>query len=378
VGFWHTGYMEFHEPTGEGSSPFAAPKPVTFPCATCGVEFSTARDLRVHTFEGHPVRRPVLVFNGRECGRSRLIITSETMPKDWVIRTADAVSINGKTFSVGDAGEFLSSQRSGVVDVTLSNLDVVKTFQFEFALADMEDLDGVDAALARLVDGAELSRRSIDDFIMRCKQYPTAVRYQSGLADYLYGVLAREDALGADISEPSGASSDYEGKYDRAVGILRSFDRPPAEAICGIVAFHYNQFERAMTKTKSQRVAEVSLRFQALLKGQSWSADALSQSPHPSLDVALSDSIIEQVLRWTALPLDGTAAADMDELAANIRSQRPYDALKLHLVAAEHALAVGDISAASRHAESLRHSRLCEKWYADFRLRTKRQGVLEK
>ena len=113
------------------------------------------------------MRRPVLVFNGRECGRSRLTITSETTPKDWVIRTAEAVSVNGKTIPIGGAAEFLSSQRSGVVDVTLSNLDVVQTFQFEFALADMEDLDGVDAALARLVDGGELSRRSIDDFIMR-------------------------------------------------------------------------------------------------------------------------------------------------------------------------------------------------------------------
>jgi len=370
--------MEFHEPTGEGSSPFAEPKQVTFPCTTCGVEFSTASDLRVHTFEGHPMRRPVLVFNGRECGRSRLTITSETTPKDWVIRTAEAVSVNGKTIPIGGAAEFLSSQRSGVVDVTLSNLDVVQTFQFEFALADMEDLDGVDAALARLVDGGELSRRSIDDFIMRCKQYRTAVRYKSGLANYLYGVLAREGAAAGEGSERSGEGSGYEGKYDQAVGILRSFDRPPAEAICGIVAFHYNQFERAMTKTKSQRVAEVSLRFQALVKGESWLPDALSQSPHPSLDVTLSDSIIEQVLRWTALPLDGTAADDIAELAANIGSQRPYDALKLHLVAAEHALAVGDFPAALRHAESLRHSRLSEKWYRNFRPRVQRQGVLEK
>ncbi|MGO4591567.1 hypothetical protein [Paenarthrobacter sp. 2TAF44] len=288
------------------------------------------------------------------------------------------MKINGKTISIGGAAAFLSSQRSGVVDVMLSNLDVVQAFQFEFALADMEDLDGVDAALARLVDGGELSRRSIDDFIMRCKQYPTAARYQSGLANYLYGVLAREDAVGAEISERSRESSDYEGKYDRAVGILGSFDRPPAEAICGIVAFHYNQFERAMTKTKSQRVAEVSLRLQALLKGENWLPAALSQSPHPSLDVALSDSIIEQVLRWTALPLDGTAAGDMAELAANISSQRPPDALKLHLVAAEHALAVGDVPTAVRHAESLRHSRLSEKWYANFQPRTKGQGVLEK
>ena len=115
----------------------------------------------------------------------------------------------------------------------------------------------------------------------------------------------------------------YQGKYDRAVGILGAFDRPPAEAICGIVAFHYNQFDRAMTKTKSQRVAEVSLRFQAMLTGAHWLDGDLSSSPHSSLDFALSDSLIEQVLEWSALPLDGSASGRVVELVENLASQRP-------------------------------------------------------
>jgi hypothetical protein len=375
MGFWHTGYMEFHEPTGEGTGHLVTVLPDMFPCRTCGVEFSTEPDLRVHTFEGHRIQRPVLVLKGRECGRSRLTITRETVADDWAIRNADTITLNGARTSVASAAKVLSSTRSGVVNVALSNQDLVQFFQFEFTLAGEDDLNGVDAALARLIDSGELSLRAIDDFIMRSKRYPTSARYLSGLANYLYGVLAREGITESGVRDESHDEGGYQGKYDQAVGILGSFDRPPAEAICGIVAFHYNQFERAMTKTKSQRVAEVSLRFQALVKGEAWLSGNLSQSSHPSLDMALSDSVIEQVLGWSALPLDGTAVGDIAELATNIGLQRPNDAFKLHMVAAEHALAAGDISSAKQHAEHLRHSRLTEGWYAGFRERVQLQGA---
>ena len=345
------------------------------PCGTCGLEFASETDLRVHRFRGHRLQRPELVLDGRDCGYGRLTITNETSPADWVIRNADAISINGRATTIASAVQLLSTQRSGVVEVTLTNADGSRSHQFEFVLADIPDLDGVDAALGRLIRGGELSLRAIDDFIVRSKRYPTATRYLSGLADYLYGVLAREGAAESGLLDASIEGGGYEGKYDRAVSILGSFDREPAEAICGIVAFHYNQFERAMTKTKSNRVADVSMRFQAMLSGAPWSTLDLTGAPHSSLDLALSDSVVDQVLAWSALPLNGTATSDVAEMVANIETQRPYDAFKLHLVAAEHSLASGDVAAGATHAEHLRHSRSAEDWYSDFRQRL--QGSFE-
>ena len=123
---------------------------------------------------GMPFRVYVLVFRGRECGRSRLAVTAETSPAHWVMRNAQSARVNGRPTTPSGARRFLSSQRSGVSDVVLTNGDVSQTFQFEFSLAEEEDLQGVDAALARLIDGGELSLRAIDDFIMRSKPYPTA------------------------------------------------------------------------------------------------------------------------------------------------------------------------------------------------------------
>lgn len=364
MGFWHTGYMEFHEPSGEGWARPAKPAPPTYPCPRCGLVFSSEQDLHVHAFGGHSIRRPILVLMGRECGRSRLTVTTPTSPANWVTRNAQRAAVNGRRITPEEIAPLLSAQRSGVFDVELANDGVVQDFQFEFKLAEEDDLRGVDEALERFIEGHELSLRAIDDFIMRGKRYQTASRYLAGLADYLYGVLRRE---GIDPAAPVNAP--YEAKYDQAVGVLGAFDRPPAEAICGLVGFHYNQFDRAMTKTRSERVAAVSLRLQAMLAGKPWIADDLSSAPHTSLDIALSDSVIDRVLQWCAMPLDGNATGRAADIVAALPEQRPYDALKLRLIAAEHFLAAGDPGAAVREAEELRHSQKTEHWYANFRSR---------
>ena len=364
MGFWHTGYMDFHEPTADDDGPFAR-TPATFTCRTCDAHFATHRDLNVHLFEGHATARPLLILRGRECGRSRLTITTETSPSDWAIRSSDRVTVNNARVAIDAAIQLLSAQRRGVIDIGLHNSGVEQ--KFEFALADNDDLEGVDSALQHFIEGGELSRRSIDDFIMRSHHFATAATYRGGIASYLYGVLARErESEAGSINAGSGA---YEAKYDQAVASLGAFDRPPAEAICGIVAFHYNQFRRAMTKTRSRRVAEVALRFESMLNGTSWDTSDLTVSPDTSLDHMLSDSVIEQVVTWSAIPLDGSAT-EATELISSIHSQRSSDAFKLHLIAAEHLRAAGDIDAARHEADQIRHTRAAERWYKNFRLRT--------
>ena len=364
MGFWHISYFEFHEPSDEGTWVLAAPAPPTYPCPRCDLVFSSEQDLHVHRFGGHSTSRPVLVLMGRECGRSRLTITTPTSPAHWVTRNARRAAVNGRRIAPEEIAPFLSAQRSGVFDVELANDGVAQEFQFEFKLAEEDDLWGVDVELERLIEGRELNLRVIDEFIMRARAYRTASRYLAGLADYLYGVIHREG-----IDPAASANVGYEAKYDQAVGVLGAFDRPPAEAICGLVGFHYNQFGRAMTKTRSERVAAVSLRLQAMLAGRPWIVADLTSEPHTSLDIALSDSVVDRVLQWCAVALDGSASDQVADILAALPEQRPYDALKLRLIAAEHFLAAGDPTSAVWVAEGVRNSHKAEHWYANFRSR---------
>ena len=128
MGFWHTGYMDFHESSEEVRTK-PEPRPPTFPCPACGLEFSSERDLRIHSFGGHPQHRPVLVYSGRECGRSRLTVTGTTTPSDWVLRDVGEAWINRVPTSVKEAAQILSTQHSGIVDVTLANGGVRRTLK---------------------------------------------------------------------------------------------------------------------------------------------------------------------------------------------------------------------------------------------------------
>lgn len=371
MGFWHTGYLEFHEPPQDRDLESWTPPPPRYPCAVCGAEFSSEADLRIHTFAGHPTEQPVLVLNGRECGRRRLTITYQTSAEAWVAKNADTAWINEQKVALSDALRHLARQKNGVVDVRLGNEQVTRDFHFEFALAEREDLEGVDSALDRLIRGEDLSPYTIDAFIMRSKKYPTAERYYAALAGYLYGLLERE-ADGEGNLPDSTHRGAYEDRFDAAVNVLGTFDRPAAEAICGIVAFHYNQFDRAMTKTRSDRVANVSMRFKAMLDGQPWDRGDLASSAHGSLDYALSDGVVAHVLRCSAMALDGSAPSrSVAEMVALIDRQRPADQFKLRLIAAEHFLAAGDSSSAVRHADVVRYGD-AERWYDGFRRRLER------
>lgn len=366
MGFWHTGYLEFAEPHEPG--PFPDQAPPTYDCTECPAVFASEADLHVHRFSGHASRRPFLVFRGREAGRTRLTITEPTTVDEWSIHHADEVRLNNRPTTVKAAVAQLAKHELGVVDVELRQGTTLEEYQFEFALAAESDLVGVDAALERFIESGECSLATIDAFIERGKPFRSAKRYLDGLANYLYGVLAREkqDSLVAGRErEPA-----YQGKYDTAVRMLGAFDRPAAEAICGMIAFHYNHFDLAMSKTNSPRVAEVALRLNATLAGRSWRTADLRMTDHPVLDRVLSDSVIEQIVTWSALPLDGSATSDFDEIAASWDSHRSYDALKLRLVSAEHLLAVGEVAAATRVADALRQSRTTDLWYSGFRRRT--------
>ena len=373
MGFWQTGYMEFHERDSGPLGPPCPPKPTEFPCPECALVFSSERATRAHQFDGHAARRPTLVFRGRECGRTRLMVTSASSPADWTTSDIEHLSVNSRETSPAEAARYLARVTSGVQTVTVSNGPLERTFEFDFCLADEADLELVDQALEKLIAGRELSRNAIDAFIMRAGRGVTARRYREGLATYLYGVLAREDAEDRGRVNASCAPL-YEQRYNSAVALLSTFDRPAAEAICGLVALHYNQFDLAVRKTNSHRVSDVAARFRSLLTGGPFVRTSLADRPHGSFDQALSDSVTEDLLDVGAAPLDGTTAPVAGHVLTGLSDLRPQDQFKVRLIAAEAMLATGDIDGAARHGEALRHSKETGAWYAGFRTRLQEVG----
>lgn len=369
LGFWHTGYMEFHEPVEWLDRPRPEPRPPTFPCERCGEVFDSSDDLAVHLFDGHTTARPVLLLRGRECGRSRLAVNATTGAQDWKFRNATAVRVNGRHCSDREAQVALASATDGVVTVVLEGEVSKSEFEFSFSIAGVGDLDGVDEGIADLVRGKSLTIEAIEVFIRRTEQFPSARRYRDSIANYFYGVLARERSAESGLITDDRGTSAYQRRFDEAVAELGRYDRAPAEAITGLVAFHYNQFDRALRKTLSPRVAQVAMRFAQLIIGQP-TKDLVARVPErASLDYALSDNEIEQIIHWCSIPLDGTACREVADMETRLSKVEPADAMKLRIIAAEHYLACGERDEGRRHMAVLRQTKELDAWTNRYRER---------
>ncbi|WP_395307524.1 hypothetical protein V4U86_19170 [Mycobacterium sp. AMU20-3851] len=373
MGFWHTGYEGFHEPEDTHVWAPQAPKPPVFNCPRCDRKFASRDDLAVHEFDGHATVRPVLTLHGRECGRSRLAVIAPTVETDWTIENARAVHINGRVCDEAEARRVLASATSGVVSLVLDGDVADQRFEFKFDIADGDDLAGVDDGLYDLIGGKSLSFSAIDGFIRATNRFTTARSYRDSYANYFYGVLARERSTEARAVESDADRTRYVRQFDEAVAELGRYERPPAEAISGLVAFHYNQFDLALRKTRSPRIAQVALRFARLLAGETGTATIELAHDAGSLDYVLSDNEIEQVIHWSSIPLDGAIRTEIAEMEQALSRVEPTDGMKLRVVLAEHHLAAGEPDRAETHIGALRHSEDLDKWTKSYQQRRRRQ-----
>ena len=372
MGFWHTGYMEHHEDdffSAVFPSVKAPYRPPVIPCPDCGLTFGTLQDFELHRFNGHLFLRPTLLLRGRECGRSRLTVAEPTTDGDWSVLDSELAIVNGRKAEPSEVGFILSGFSHGVARVVLANEKSEQEFDLRFSVADPSDLDGVDDRLHEMVHRHQLTIAAIEGFLAATTQYVTAADYRNGIATYLYGVLARERSPESGLEHGK-----YRAKFDEAVSLLAGFDRVPADVICGLVAFHYNHFDRAILRTQSPRVAWASSRLQRLLRSEELTHDEVVAPERSSLDFVLSDAATEQVLSWCCIPLDGSAGVEIEEIEASLDAQEPFDQLKLRIIAAEHHLRTGADERARPHVSELQHNPVTEAW-AHAHVRRTRRGA---
>ena len=98
MGFWHTGYIEFHEPSGLDVG--YRPSKVWYPCRHCTSKFDTMEDLRRHRFEAHPLARPMLFVQGAEVGATPFRVTRQLTAADIQLDKATKATLNGKPIHV--------------------------------------------------------------------------------------------------------------------------------------------------------------------------------------------------------------------------------------------------------------------------------------
>ena len=348
MGFWQTGYMEFHEPDGLDGFEYS-PSPATYPCHYCDRVCATADELQRHRYEAHPLRRPPLYIRGIEVGSEPHRITRPLREEDVRAEGVDVAVVNGREVAVENLATFLTQVSTDVCRVTLRNVDISTEFTLDFCIAEDDDLLGIETEFQRLVREARLDTRALEGFISHCRTFTTATRYCDGICSYLYGVLAKEESPDSSLRPGS-----YTKKFNRASHELSAYDRPIARQVCALIEFHFNHFSDAKQRAPQTRVAHAAARFATPAARSKLSRLPASRTAI-YLEQLFTDWTTERVIRW-AIRDAASLVPEIDDMQSCLsRSKQEYDTVKLSFLLAEAYRAAGHVDQASRLARSLRN-----------------------
>lgn len=351
MGFWHTGYAEFHEATGFGD--WTGPDlTMRFDCERCSARFDSLEALRKHRFEAHPLRQPRAFFQGLELGAQTVKIRSPFALGDFEFALAEQARVNGQAIPLTGVAAHLASLNDEFVKLDLIGAGVTVSHKVDIRIARDEDLQAVEAALLRMAGLRRLTVEAIQALIEECSAFKSANDYVQGLTRYLYGVLAKERAPSSSLH-----FDEYLRYFNEAEQTLAGFDRPVARLIRALVAFHFNRFGDARRLAPTKRLRTAAGAFETLLGakqvcGGSFGAPFSSKSDS-AIEALLTDIHSESILAWLASGRDGMAEASNNLEAALEHPWAEYDKLKIRLMLAESCLVRSEDQRARQIAREL-------------------------
>ena len=368
MGFWHTSYIEFHEPTGlDLSVRQLLRQPPLFVCDRCGQSFSSVDARDGHRFEAHPKHEPVLIVQGRELvGTHRLRVTQVLLPSD-VQLDCDRAWLNDCEIPVRELRNALADRGTrDVCRIRLRKEGIDTSFEVEFRIAADEDVSHVESRFAEIVRCGRLDSRVVDDFIGTKSEFGTAIDYCDGICRYLYGVLTRERRSSLPLAS-------YEQQFNNAANTLAGYDRLLARTLCSLIQFHFNHFGESAALAPKSRLGEISERYAHWIhsdrnerpRGEDKrpATPATHRAPTTgSFDRLVTDEVTEEIMCWSMCPLRELSAVAAD-IEARLTNDVPvYDQAKLRVLLGEFHAAYGETGRALPHAQFLRHTPPFEAW----------------
>lgn len=363
MGFWHTGYIEFHEQSGlhehEAPRVVATPKP-DYECEVCGAAFWSDDKLAHHRMEVHPRRRPQLFLRQMQAFEPLNIVSTPLAVKDVRVVHASRVTLDGNVIDHARLSARLSKMNQGVSDVILSDAGIDTRYRIKFEIANQRDLGEVDRAIFELASRHELTVDRIGDFVARCERYPTVRRYVDGLAQYLYGSLAKEQTGGTHIPYEN-----YRERFNLALESLRGFRTSLSSVVVGLVNFSENVFDGYDLLDHAPRLQGAMQFFSQVLSGH---GVPTLENPTESLGSSSArvpaDAMTENLMGW-AHELMRVRRLDDEALLRKMRQDPrtpPDDLFKLSILLAEHCLFEGRSEEAQNFARPYTDHPLFRQW----------------
>ena len=283
----------------------------THRCPECPAEFASAVDLGDHLTTEHPIPQPHLLLGGTR------------VPGNWIIRqpvdsaglrimnaTEVDLSINGASLRATSAAAFrqiLDEMREGVLELHLHNRGALQRYDIRILIPEGRELHRLEDEFMTRLARDDVTVSDVRRFDEAISVGPSAREYASGLADYVYGMLAKDGA--GQTTLPFAVFPD---KLKRSLGVLGTFERPLATAIANCIRFNLNDF-RSAWKPCGVRVLDHAFRiFRQLALGKTPGSTVLLPDEngieHPLCPV---DATTQSILSLIDSPTQLTALRDM-------------------------------------------------------------------
>ncbi|WP_036991333.1 hypothetical protein [Metapseudomonas furukawaii] len=304
-------YLSFIDPGNAGGSviipesPPAVLQPIVYECPRCSAHFDSAQARRDHFFTVHPYRKPELLLHGQLLGNSETVIHEPVQATDWLLGSCHRASLNGRMMAPDELFQALAECRQGFHVLELSNQDSTERFELRFCIPELAELQRLEDIFNTLFLDNELSVDDVRRFAEACKSLKTAGEYLEGICQYLYGVLAKDQRGGTQLSH-----AQYKERFNRALEALRNVDRPLARTIRGIINFSFNSFVQAASQADAPALAAAASLFAGWAGKPVRRWAVAQQEAQARLPV---DHATDRVLSWMALS-DKRQERELDEL----------------------------------------------------------------
>lgn len=314
------------------------------PCPFCDRRFPSQESLLAHLGIEHPVSIPVLMLAGNPLGRE-FVVRQTPEPAHFLLCncTACRVIVLGQSAILSPSGlpQWLCEKQPLHAEVELENtraLDqnsAVSRYRIEFRVATPDMLADCDRLFVEKLAIPNPTLGDVDGFRRAIPSAQAAKEYGGALADYVVGVLLKEQARDRGIR---GRFESYKDKFMEVLGILSGFPRPLSKAVVTAIEFNLNAWDRIAPPPQMRDFVRAVGFFRNLPDSPGAvaapdEATSLERAICP-LDV-VTDRILH-VIKWLVPPV-GKAYRDHIEGLENLQSRVPigeFDRLKLNVVGA--------------------------------------------
>jgi hypothetical protein len=221
-----------------------------FSCPFCKQGFSTPTKLDAHVQDTHSVKRPFLLFNGREPSTddvlrpSQAAITFKTFNCDEIYASIDGEP--ARQFTENSLTTRLRRLKWSLIRLELHNRGdgltqrVAQKYLLTLIAPDDRSLADIDELFLRVLGTKDARMESISHFHEMTRDPPIS-EYAEALGDYVRAVLIKDDDPRTGVSTRLHHHHEIQNKV---LNILARYQRPLASLLCSILRFNLNDFSR--------------------------------------------------------------------------------------------------------------------------------------